>query len=141
MTRDYDKLLVSAGIRPTPNRILVLRTLGAESRPMSLADIEVRLDTLDKSSISRVLNLLLSHDIVHGMEDGRGVVQYELCQHPENHEPGDMHIHFYCEKCRRTFCFEDTPVPEVAIPKAYTVRSVNYMLKGICPKCGKGQMC
>ena len=51
-------------MRPTANRILVLRALRESAYPMSLADLENHLETLDKSSIFRVLTLLLEHDII-----------------------------------------------------------------------------
>ena len=50
-----------------------------------------------------------------------------------------MHAHFYCEKCNRVFCFEDINAPEINIPDAFQVRSVNFMIKGICPDCRQPQ--
>ena len=43
------------GVRPTANRILVLKELGNVSGPVSLSDLEDRLPNMDKSSIFRVL--------------------------------------------------------------------------------------
>lgn len=128
--------LREAGVAPTPNRLLVLREIARADAPLSLAELETALGTLEKSSISRVLNLLASHDIIHAMEDGRGVAKYELC-HAPGHSRNDMHIHFYCTVCQRTFCFTDTAVPHVDIPDGFHADSVNYMLKGLCPDCSK----
>ena len=46
-----------------------------------------------------------------------------------------MHVHFYCESCQRTTCFEDIHIPQVPLPPGYHPRSVNYMVKGLCPTC------
>ena len=132
-----EELLEKAGIKPTANRILVLRSLIHSKMPMSLIELETSLETLDRSSVLRVLNLLLQHDIIHVFEDGRGVSKYEIC-HGESHcSLDDMHAHFYCESCDRVFCFEDIRAPQINIPAEFQIRSVNYMLKGICPECSK----
>lgn len=133
------EILDNANIKPTPNRILVTRSLLAAESPLSLLELEKDLQTLDRSSISRVLALLLEHGAVHAMEDGRGITKYEIC-HGEHHcSVSDMHAHFYCERCNRVFCFEDINAPEINIPDAFQVRSVNFMIKGICPDCSQAQ--
>ena len=130
-----EKILEKAGIKPTANRLLVLRAIQTSDMPLSLVEIETVLETLDRSSISRVLSLLLEKDVVHVFEDGRGIAKYELC-HGESHcTIDDMHAHFYCEKCERVFCFEDISTPHIHIPSEFKVRSINYMLKGLCPAC------
>lgn len=133
--RDAEQLLVKAGVKPTANRLLVVRELLQTDVPMSLMEIEAALETMERSSVLRVLHLLLEHDVVHAIEDGRGVTKYEIC-HGESHcSVDDMHAHFYCEKCGRTFCFEDISAPVINIPSEFSIRSVNYMLKGLCPAC------
>ena len=69
-------MLEQAGIKPTPNRILVLSDIVSSDRPLSLSDIEVKLESLEKSSVFRVLTLLLDAGIIHAVEDGRGIVRY-----------------------------------------------------------------
>ena len=39
---------------------------------------------MDKSSIFRTLTLFIEYDVVHTFEDGRGIVNYELCGEKEN---------------------------------------------------------
>lgn len=137
MHTSADDVLNNAGIKPTPNRILVIRALLAAESPLSLVELEKDLQTLDRSSISRVLALLLEHGAVHAMEDGKGITKYEIC-HCDNHcSAADMHVHFYCEKCEKVFCFEDISAPCIKLPDEFLVSSVNYMLKGICPDCRK----
>lgn len=133
---NIEDILISKGLKPTSNRIIVLRELLACDSPLSLGELETRLGTLEKSSILRVLTLFLEHHIVHDLEDGRGVINYEVCHRDSEQTDNDMHVHFYCRKCRRLYCFEDIPVPQIPLPEGFRANSVNYMLKGICPSCG-----
>lgn len=134
-------ILEHAGIRPTSNRILVLRAILQSDRPLCLADLENQLQTLEKSSVSRVLNLLQTHGIIHTIEDGRGITRYETCRgdhcHDGDHTANgdDLHAHFYCERCHKVYCFHTIQTPQVTLPEGFTTLSINYMLKGICPDC------
>ena len=87
------------GIKPTANRILVYRTLCQKASPLSLTNLEAMMPTMDKSSIFRVLSLFLQHDVVHAFEDGRGIINYELCNEQGTCDHHDSHLHFYCEHC------------------------------------------
>lgn len=129
------RLLRKGEIKPTPNRLLVARKLLESESPMSLIELETALETMERSSVLRVLNLFLEKDIVHSVEDGRGVTKYEICHGRDHCSIEDMHAHFYCEKCHRTFCFEDIMAPRINIPKNFSIHTVNYMLKGLCPDC------
>ncbi len=133
----YAELLSSHGVRPTSNRIVVARTLATASRPMSLSELESEIKTIDKSGISRALTLFREHRLVHVIEDGSDSVRYELCRSSHDSDKFDMHVHFFCEQCHRTFCLENIPTPLIDLPEGYTMNSVNYMVKGICPGCKK----
>ena len=52
---DPVQLMQEHGIRPTAGRVLVLRTLLAEGRPLSMTEIETVLESVDKSTVSRAL--------------------------------------------------------------------------------------
>lgn len=132
---EEEKILEAAGVRPTANRLLVLRALLAAHAPVSLIELETGLETLDRSSISRTLTLFADHDLVHLLEDGRGITKYELCHSHDHTALNDEHPHFYCEKCRRVFCLDSEIVPLVSVPAGFEVRSVNFMLKGLCGDC------
>ena len=134
---DIEKTIEQAGIKPTSNRILVLRELTGSPRPLSLGDLDLRIDTLEKSSILRTLAVLQEHHLIHSIEDGRGVIKYELCSGHHGEEDNDMHVHFYCENCHKVTCFEGIAVPSVSLPDGFSSRSVNYMVKGICPDCAR----
>lgn len=128
-------ILQSHGIRPTANRILTVRALASAGRPMSLSELEHKLLTVDKSGIFRALSLFREHRLVHVIEDCGDGMRYELCMSNDTANDDDVHVHFYCERCRRTFCIDDVPVPPVALPDGYIQISANYMVKGLCPEC------
>lgn len=135
--RQAEELLHDSDVRPTSNRLIVTDTLLRARGPLSLGELEAEIGTLEKSSILRVLDLLLKQHVVHTIEDGRGIVKYEICHSGSHDDDDDMHVHFYCERCRRTYCFKDMPAPRVDLPEGFVAGSVNYMLKGICPACRK----
>lgn len=135
---DVEDILTRKEVKPTSNRILVMRELIKASHPVSLADLEISLGfSMDKASIFRVLELFSEKDIVHVIEDGSRSLKYELCHSGTHHTISDQHVHFYCERCKETYCFEDVSVPLVNIPEGFSPHAINYMIKGICPKCSK----
>lgn len=135
---EIENLLGAKGVKPTANRILVIKELLKASHPMSLADMEEALGyTMDKASIFRALELFTAKDVVHAIEDGSRSLKYELCRSSDRHSISDQHVHFHCEQCKETYCLETVSVPLIDIPEGFTPRSVNYMIKGLCPKCSK----
>lgn len=136
-SQDIISRLESKGIRPTTNRILVMKTLMGEQNPQSLSNLERKMVSMDKSSIFRTLTLFLEHDVVHAFEDGRGVLCYELCEEKGACDHHDGHIHFYCESCQRSFCMEDIHIPSFELPEGFYPHSISFVIKGECPDCRK----
>lgn len=132
---EIENILVSKGIKPTPNRMLVFKELDKNAHPINLADLEMSLDPMDKASIFRVLELFSEKDVVHVIEDGSRSLKYELCRGDKHHSLEDQHAHFYCEKCGSVYCLDNVKLPVVEMPKEYQVKSINLMFKGICPNC------
>ena len=117
--------------------MLVWNALSASGRAVSLPELEVRLESVDKSTIFRTLNLFRQRHLVHAIEDGSGALKYEICGGDEECGVSDMHPHFYCECCRRIFCFEEMRIPPVRLPEGFVLREINYMAKGICRACAE----
>ena len=136
-SQDIISRLESKGIRPTANRILVMKNLMGEQNPQSLCNLERKMVSMDKSSIFRTLTLFLEHDVVHAFEDGRGVLCYELCEEKGACDHHDGHIHFYCESCQRSFCMEDIHIPSFELPEGFYPHSISFVIKGECPECRK----
>ena len=132
---NLEELLEHHGVKPTANRLLIARALQDAERPLSLMELESRLETIDKSNVFRALTAFREAHLVHVLEDAGDGVRYELCHsHSEEHDE-DVHVHFYCTRCHKTYCLEDTPVPPVGVPEGFSPESVSYLVKGICPEC------
>ena len=131
------QLLESHNVKPTANRIVVVRALAAAMRPLLLAELEAEIGTIDKSGIFRTLTVFKENHLVQLVEDGCQGVRYELCHSRHEDEDDDMHVHFHCTQCHKTFCIDNTPVPVVELPDGYHMSTVNYVVKGICPDCAK----
>ena len=140
LSEDCEALLTAHGIKPTANRIVVVKALAAAGRPMSLGELEYSILSIDKSGVFRALTLFREHHLVHVIEDGSDGVRYELCHSHDQHlQDDDQHCHFYCEHCHRTFCLPDMPIPAIPLPGGYTATSINYMVKGCCAACSEKQ--
>lgn len=137
MNDDIHHIFESKNIKATPNRVLVLKEIIKATNPVSLAEIDERISTMYKSTIFRVLNQFVEHDVVHTIDDGTGSLKYELCHGESNCSIEDMHVHFYCERCHRTICIEDTPIPQINLPQGFIQHSGNFVIKGVCAFCNQ----
>ncbi|MBR1409494.1 MAG: transcriptional repressor [Prevotella sp.] len=130
-------LLEEHGIKPTANRIVVLKALDSSIQPQSLAELELKIKSIDRSNIFRALTLFHEHHLVHTIEGMTDGTRYELCHsHHVNHDD-DLHPHFYCEECQHTYCLDGEEMPEINLPSGFEQHSANFMIKGTCPHCKK----
>lgn len=134
---DIDRLTELAGIRPSPVRTLLLRALDEADGPLSSQELEGVLETVNRSSITRTLALFVKVGLVHSVEDGSGAVRYELCHAVGSDTHQDLHPHFHCTVCGKTFCFDNIAIPNIDIPQGYIPTSINFVIKGKCPECAK----
>ena len=143
---EIESRLQKAGIRPTAVRILIMDALGKLDRPISSLELEMRLDTVDRSSISRTLALLLDKGLVHTIDDGSGSAKFELC-HCHSHRSleqessahdcflghSDLHAHFHCVRCGKTVCLPDQGLYIPQLPAGYVATTANFVITGLCP--------
>ena len=131
----YIQLLEAHNIKPTANRIMVIEALASSMQPQSLAELERRIQTIDKSNIFRALTLFREQHLIHAIEGGSDGTRYELCHsHSQDHDD-DQHPHFYCERCQQTYCLEGVALPEIRLPEGFEPHTTNYLIKGLCPHC------
>ena len=133
----YLDILNKRKIKPTAIRLLVLKAMMEFERAFSLLNLENYLDTVDKSTVSRTINLFLDHHLIHCIDDGSGSLKYSVCGEDCSCSIEELHAHFYCLKCHKTFCLRNIPVPTVQLPRNFTLESINYVLKGCCEDCSK----
>lgn len=130
-----EQTLKNAGIRVTAVRLLIWRTIHKEfSGIFNLADMEEALPTVDKSTLFRTLSLLSDHHLLDAIDDGTGSQKYCL-RNAEDPLSEVRHVHFSCRICHRTVCLTNVMLPEVTLPEGFEVENVEYVVKGVCPKC------
>ncbi|HIW97850.1 MAG TPA: transcriptional repressor [Candidatus Tidjanibacter gallistercoris] len=132
---ELDDILTLHGIRPTAVRILVCKAMAGFHDTFSMNDLEEVLDSVDKSTLFRTLTLFAEHHLVHVIEDGSGSTKYCMCRNDHACSVEELHCHFYCEACHKTFCLDHTHIPAVRYPAGFEVRQVDYLLKGRCAAC------
>ncbi|MBR0246945.1 MAG: transcriptional repressor [Bacteroidales bacterium] len=128
-----EHLMAEHGVKVTANRLLIARALEQAGRPLSMMELEAQVESIDKSNVFRSLMAFKDAHLVHVLDGDP--VRYELCHsHHQDHDD-DLHVHFFCVKCHKTYCLEEIPVPPVQAPEGYQVQEESYLLRGICPQC------
>jgi len=133
--KEIDNKLKIRNIRPTAMRELVLKVLTEEDRAISLADIEQKFDNADKTTLYRTLKTFEENKLIHSIDDGTGSVKYALCKENCQCNPEDLHVHFLCTKCQKTYCLNDISIPSIALPMNFKLETINMVVKGICFNC------
>ncbi len=138
-SQDMISRLESKGIRPTANRILVMKPWMGEQSPQSLSNLE-REKSYRWTSRASSVPLPSFWNIMWYMPSkmGEGVLCYELCEEKGACDHHDGHIHFYCESCQRSFCIEGISIFQVSsCPKAFTPTLFPLSSKANAPDCRK----
>ncbi|MDU1905464.1 MAG: transcriptional repressor [Dysgonomonas sp.] len=137
MNESIIKLLEGRNIKPTSTRILVLKAMIDFDRAFNLSDLETKLETVDKSTISRTIHLFHENQLIHSFDDGSGSIKYSVCNSDCNCDINDLHAHFYCNYCKKAFCLENVSIPNFELSPIMQAESVNLVIKGYCGKCNK----
>lgn len=118
-------------------RELVLRVLTDQTTAISLSELEKKFDRADKVTLYRTLKTFEEKKLIHSIDDGTGSMKYALCKETCQCNPEDLHIHFLCSVCGKTYCLDDIAVPQVQLPTGFSLESLNLMVKGKCANCKK----
>ncbi len=132
-----EEILDLKKVKKTAVRIVVLQHLLNQKKAQSLKNIEDTLIYTDRTSIFRTLKIFEEKKIIHSIQDGSGVMKYAICADGCNCEPKDLHYHFYCTNCDKTFCLFDLPVPKIELPKKFKIHQANLVIKGLCDNCNR----
>lgn len=130
-----DVILEKRGVRPTPIRELVYTEMAETAEALSMTDLEDRLRTIDKSTISRTLHTFREAGIVHKVTDEFGVARYALSAHNSRGEALECPAHFYCTHCTKICCLEGQTLPRLSLPKDFEAEEINIVVRGSCPEC------
>jgi len=131
-----EKKLKSRSIKPTAMRLLVLEYLVKKDEAVNLSDVEQYFSRSDRTTLYRTLKTFEENGLVHEIHDLSGSTKYALCADDCSCTyPEDVHVHFYCNTCKKTFCFPDRSVPSISLPDDYLPVSGDFVINGICPAC------
>jgi Fur family ferric uptake transcriptional regulator len=133
---DLTARLTAAGVRPTPQRLLVLETLAAEPHDATAQEIHARLregrNRVGLATVYRALRVLKGRGVVDELSHRTGESCYRLCN------PGHHH-HLVCERCHRVEelegCEVDTWVARASRAKGFRAASHTVEVLGVCADC------
>lgn len=138
MKESLENKLDLKDIRPTAMRLLVLEYFTKIGHAVSLNDIEAAMDHSDRITLYRTLKTFEEKGLVHRIEDGTGSAKFALCSNDcDTSCKHDLHIHFYCNACKETYCLPKTHVPDVSLPSNFQLDEISLIAKGTCDRCRK----
>lgn len=135
---NYAELLNQSRLDATRNRLRVLSVIGGNAYPLSAADIIAILQrdaAINRVTVYRILDLLVSHGIVQRLSTGGRAFYYGMA--PNANHP--KHPHFYCTNCGRMECLDarSLSLETGGFEKTFAGRidTVEIRLDGICRNC------
>ena len=136
MSKELENILIAKQVTPTPMRLLVLEYLLKQKVAISLRDLETEFEKSDRVTLYRTLITFDEKGIIHTIKDGTEVTKYAICQDECNDQfHSDMHLHFYCTKCKELYCLPKVEIPEIELPDKFKLQEMNLVARGICNNC------
>lgn len=129
--------LASAGLRVTTPRLVVLDTLAAQPRHLTVDEVRsAALGQLESVSVQAV------YDVLGALTDAGLARRIETPGHPARYEArvGDNHHHFVCRGCGATTDIDCATgaapcLTPLGLPDGYTVDEAEVTYWGMCPDC------
>lgn len=136
VTHLLEQELSEKNIRPTAVRLRVLNQFKADPVAVSLNELEKELKPVDRSTLFRTLKTFEKSGIIHTVNEENGTIKYALCAESCSCSYNDhLHVHFSCQACLKTWCLNDTQIPEVELPVGFVPADANVVIKGNCSNC------
>lgn len=130
-----ETLLNHSNIKITRQRLTVLGLIVSIDSSFSANDLHEALKgRLDIVTIYRTLQLLCERKILREVMNCDDRQYYELsCEH------NPVHPHFYCNLCRKIYCFKAVrtglPARNIVPEKNFIIQEAVLQYNGICPSC------
>ena len=136
MSKELESMLIAKQINPTAMRLLVLEFLLKQKAAISLPDLEKEFDRSDRTTLYRTLKTFEEKGMIHDIKDGTESIKYAICEADcKDGVHHDMHLHFYCTKCKELFCLPKAEIPEIILPDKFQLEDVSLVARGICNNC------
>ncbi len=126
--------LRAAGVKVTPARLRVLEAISEVDRPLRHAELEAQLATINRVTLYRVLDSLVSCGLAFKLADDRGVFRFATVAARRQHA---SHAHFRCVDCGAVFCLNTPPPPPPRLPRGFRLAEVELDLRGTCVDCAR----
>jgi len=130
-----ETLIRKTDARVTSKRVMVLAFLLQQSRPFTHHEVLAQLDVkspIDSVTLYRVLEWLVEAKLIHKIAGDDQIWRFSAAKSPASHE----HAHFQCSSCAMVTCFTEIKLPRnISLPAGFQCQEVNFMLKGLCPRC------
>ena len=121
----------------TAGREKILELFINSSGALAHADIEKNIQAgFDRVTVYRTLQTFVEKGIIHHIPTTDNSIKYALCK--DNCEAGhhhDNHVHFICDKCKKTVCLDEVTVPTVQLPPGFEPKRAEMVVTGICKDC------
>ena len=121
----------------TDNRLKILELFQQNNKALSHTDIEkLSGKHFDRVTLYRTLQTFVDKGIIHTIPTADNSIMYALCKEAcsEGHHHDD-HVHFLCEACGTTYCLDNVTIPDINIPKGFSIHQTNVLVNGICKNC------
>jgi Fur family ferric uptake transcriptional regulator len=137
---DYRRLLVTRGIRPTRQRVLVLEALAGEPNDATAQEIHARLrdagHRVGLATVYRTLSVLSQSDVVDALMHRPDEACYRLCIAGHHH-------HLVCTGCHRVVelgdCDLEPWLAQLGAEQGFTVTAHTVEVAGLCGDCSGGR--
>ncbi|MEP6713476.1 MAG: transcriptional repressor [Ferruginibacter sp.] len=133
---DIASLLKNYGLSITDARKMVLSAFVKNRNALTQRDICNFTDTgFDRVTIYRTLEVFVEKGIIHIIPSMDTIKRYSLVRSINNADCYQNHLHFLCDNCEKTICFDMMPVPSISLPAGFSVKETEVIIKGTCKDC------
>src|SRR5215831_5727733 len=121
-----DDILRRNSLSVTESRKKILNLFLSVSGALAHGDIERKAgEKFDRVTVYRTLQTFVEKGIIHIIPTLDNSVLYALCKNNgAESTPHDNHVHFTCDQCNTTYCLEETVVPDLKLPKGFSLNHV-----------------
>ncbi|MCY4779731.1 transcriptional repressor [Sphingobacterium sp. UT-1RO-CII-1] len=133
----FSTLLKKNELKVTPHRLRVLEEITQKETAISQPDLEKIVGKeIDRVTLYRILSNFEEKGIVHKVFDLNGTATYAICSSDcsEAHHQ-DQHLHFICSICNNVYCLDEISLPQIILPKKFSLHSLAINAVGLCDKC------
>ncbi|MFZ4261964.1 Fur family transcriptional regulator [Sphingobacterium sp. HJSM2_6] len=136
-TEEFNQILKANQLKVTQPRLRVLEVISTKSTAISQPELERILgNDIDRVTLYRILSSFEEKGILHKVFDLQGTATYAFCSHKcsaDHHH--DQHVHFICSVCNSVFCLDEISIPQINLPKDFTLHSIAINAVGLCDHC------